>query len=383
MRQRLHVAAAGLAWFGVSGLVALGQGTPPPSILPRTESVASISGTGSTLNGRLSLDPVQANIGPKAIARSIGTAAPGLKVRLDGSSSSGGKVWYRWVQTSGPRVSILGADQPSAQFVVPNEATEIGFVLVVGNAAGIDARPLTVAVESTEFEVEALPLKADAGADLVATSGQKVVLDGARSEPRGQVKFRWVQTNGPKTVELIAYGTSCSFVPEQTGTYQFALLVVTANNLVSEADSVSVQVRYAKARSVESATDRPPLALDELARTALASIPGGPSHSADISRTFDGVADRVDSFKTYLEVATELTRRLDAVIPREPSRRVQWVNGLLKPWNRRLIEISRENGLDLEQAGGQTKPLTKAQRARLADQFRMTAAGLRAGLTLR
>ena len=383
MTMRMQIAAAGLAWCGLAGPVALGQGTPPPSILPRTESVASISGSNTTVNGRLTLDPVRVAVGPKAIVRSIGTAAPGLKVRLDGSSSSGGQVWYRWVQASGPKVSILGADQPMAQFIVPIEATELGFVLVVGNAAGIDARPLTVAVESAEFEAEPLPLKADAGSDLVATSGQKVVLDGARSEPRGQIKFRWVQTSGPKTVDLTSYGTTCSFVPDQTGVYQFALLVVGVNDLVSEADSVSVQVKYAKPRSSEPATERPPLALDELARTALASIPGGPGYAADISRSFDGVADRIDSYKTFLEVATELTRRLDEIIPRDPSRRSLWVNRFLKPWNSRLVEISRENGLDLEQAGGQSKPLTKAQRARLAEQFRVTAAGLRAGLTLR
>src|SRR4051794_2403880 len=41
----------------------------------------------------------------KAVARTEGTPSPGLRVTLDGSGSSGGRLWYRWLQTQGPTVA--------------------------------------------------------------------------------------------------------------------------------------------------------------------------------------------------------------------------------------------------------------------------------------
>ena len=388
MKRKLHVAAAGLAWISAAGPVAPGQ-EPPPTLIPRSEAVASTSGAGAA-PGREAIEAVSSTLGPKAIAKVLGTAAPGLRVRLDGRPSSGGQVWYRWVQASGTKVSLAGADQAVAQFVVPPEATDLGFVLVVGNASGIDARPVEVEVATVDAEGEVLPLKADAGGDQTASVGQRVVLDGIKSEPRGRIKFRWVQTAGPKPVDLIARAATCQFIPEVTGKYQFALLAIGEDGLVSDAAPVEVKVRAAKAGAAgptvanpTAATERPAPALDELARAALATIPGGSRLAPDLARSFDAAADRVDSAKNYLDAATELTRRLDAVVPRDPAHRAEWVDRFLKPWNIRMIEVVRVGGLDLEQPGGQTKALTKEQKARLAEQLRITAAGLRASLSLR
>lgn len=391
MKRRFRVAAAGLAWSLGAIPAAFAQGTPPPSIIPRTEAVASTSAAGATNPGRNALEAVPSTLGPKAIAKVLGAAAPGLRVRLDGSPSSGGQVWYRWVQSAGTRVTLAGADQPVAQFVVPEGADSLGFVLVVGNASGVDARPVDVEVVAADSEGELVPLKADAGADQVANVGHRVVLDGAKSEPRGKIRLRWVQTAGPKPVDLAAHGTTCQFIPEVTGNYQFALLAIGEDGLVSEAAPVAIKVRPAQAGSVVGSPTRPTSiptertapALDELARSALASIPGSSRLAPDLARAFDAAAERVESAKTYLDAATDLTRRLDVVVPRDPSRRAEWVARFLKPWNNRMIEIVRDNGLDLEQPGGQTKPLTKSQKSRLAEQFRVTAAGLRAGLSLR
>ena len=69
---------------------------------------------------------------------------------LDGSSSSGGRVWYRWLQTQGPRVVIDDPTRPEARFTVPADASTLGFVLVVGNANGVDARSVRVDVDDPD-----------------------------------------------------------------------------------------------------------------------------------------------------------------------------------------------------------------------------------------
>ncbi len=48
-------------------------------------------------------------------------------------------MWFRWLQTQGPKVVIEGPTSPEARFTVPADASMLGFVLVVGNASGVDA----------------------------------------------------------------------------------------------------------------------------------------------------------------------------------------------------------------------------------------------------
>ncbi len=315
----------------------------------------------------------------RASARIEGTPSPGLQMTLDGSSSAGGRMWYRWLQTQGPLVKIDDPTKAEAHFTVPADASLLGFVLVVGNASGVNARSFLIEVEDPEREADALALKADAGDDQSAKVGRKVVLNGVRSEPKGKLRFRWIQAGGPKVALLATDGPTASFVPETPGTYKFALVVATSGGALSEASTVTVKVGGA-ARGSE---DAQAMAIDELARVSLASIEGGTRYSDDLSRVFDVVADRIDTYKNFSEATAEMTRRLDAVVPREKDRRAVWIEQLFTPLMARFVAGMKAEGLDLTQPESQGKPLTKIQRARLAEQFRYTAAGLRATRTLR
>ena len=372
---RSRLPSAGLAWLGSVASLCVAQTPSAPA--PRAEEVAAKAGS---INGRINIDTLATTLGPKAIPRFDGVAAAGLKVTLDGSASSGGRVWYRWIQTQGPRVTIRNADQPQANLTVPDDATTLGFVLVVGNAAGVDAKSLIVPIEDTEHPDEDLPLKAVAGPDQTVVIGRRVSLDGVASEPKGRIRYRWVQSGGPKALIDSTPGATCSFVPESVGDYQFALLVIGADDLISEASTVTIHAKSAAFYEAGdgATTGRPTMAIDELARTSLASVPGGLKYADDLSRVLDAVADRIDSYKTYLDAATEMTKRLDSVVPRAPEKRTEWMEHFFRPWNARMIEGMRANGIDLAKPDGQTKILTRAQRARLAEQFRLTAAGLRA-----
>jgi hypothetical protein len=314
----------------------------------------------------------------RASARLVGTPSPGLRVTLDASASSGGRMWYRWLQTQGPKVAIDDPTKPETGFTVPAEASSFGFVLVVGNASGVDAKALTFEVEDPERDAAELALKADAGDDQSARVGRKVVLNGVRSEPRGKIRYRWVQAGGPKVALKSGDGPTATFVPAAPGTYQFALVVATTGGVMSEASTVSVNVG-----GTVRVADAPSMAIDELARVSLSSIEGGAKYADDLSKAFDIVADGINTFHSFADAIAEMTKRLDAVVPRDKERRAVWIEQLFSPLMLKLVAGLKADGLDLAQPGAPAKALTPSQRARLAEQFRYAAAGLRASKAMR
>lgn len=369
------------AWFVLLGSVA--SATPsaeaqaPPQVERPSDAPTPIA---STRRGEIvgAADRARPNE-VKAVPRLEGTPSPGLRVALEGSESTGGRMWYRWLQTQGPKVTLEDANRPQARFVVPTEATSLGFVLVVGNATGVDARALMVEVEDPERDADNQALKADAGDDQPAKVGRKVILNGIRSEPKGKIRFRWVQTGGPKVTLKLNEGPTATFLPTVAGTYQFALVVASSSGVLSEPSSLIVTVGgSARPAEVEDA-----MAIDELARVSLASIDGGLRYADEISRAFDAVADNLPATRTFAEAINETTRRLDAIIPREKDRRSVWVEQLFSPLMAKLVSGMKADGIDLTQPANQAKALTRDQKAHLSEQFRFAAAGLRASRTMR
>ena len=318
----------------------------------------------------------------RAVAASIkvdGVVSPGLRVTLDASGSSGGRVWYRWLQTQGTTVEIENNSKAQASFVVPPESSPLGFVLVVGNATGVDAQTVTLPVEDAESLGHAKTLRADAGDEQVTRVGKKVVLNGIRSEPRGKIHFRWIQTSGPKVQLKGAETSSPQFVPGVAGIYQFVLVVSGADGELAEPSPVTVNVNTASGASVET----PGIATDELARVSIASIEGGSKYAEDISKAFDSIADRIDSFKTFSDAISEMTKRLDAIVPRDKERRATWIDRFFSPIMAQLLAGLKTEGLDLNKADSRTQPMSRNQKAKLAEELRYTAAGLRASSVLR
>lgn len=361
---------AGFALVVLTASVARGQATALPDRPSDEPTPIASTRSVDTITARSAVLPN----GVRASARFEGTASPGLRITLDGSASSGGRVWYRWLQTQGPKVTIEDATMPEARFTVPADASTLGFVLVVGNASGVDAKALTIEVQDPEREATELALKADAGDDQSSKVGRKVVLNGVRSEPRGKIRYRWVQAGGPKVALKSADGPLATFVPPSPGSYQFALIVATSDGVMSEPSTVSVSVSGSSRATATEAS----MAIDELARVSLASIEGGPRLADDLSKAFDTVADGMGSIRTFAEALAETTRRLDQVVPREKERRAVWVEKLFTPLVNKLVAGLKEDGLDITQPGAPFKPMTPSQKARLAEQFRYAAAGLRA-----
>ena len=122
-------------------------------------------------------------------------------VSLDGSGSTdpdGDPITYSWTQTSGPRVSLSGADTATPSFDAPVGPATLEFELTVDDGEASDTD--TVVVNVNEPVVGNQPPVADAGADQTVASEQAgVSLDGSGStDPDGDpITYSWTQTSGP------------------------------------------------------------------------------------------------------------------------------------------------------------------------------------------
>ena len=227
-------------------------------------------------------------------------------------------------------------------------------------------------------------MKADAGDDVLALVGRQVTLNGVRSQPRGRIGYRWIQTGGPAIRLKLEDGYVFTFVPVEPGVYRFAL-VVAAGMAISEPDAVTVTVGSPSAPSPGAAAEAPaqPEAtepVDEAACAAILRVPGGPEAAGVLAVAFDGVAERLDLYRSYAELYQELARRVGPVMPAAAAPRLAWEERVFAPLTARLIALMAAEGLDLRSAAGQQAPLTPPQRSRLREQFRSMAAGFRLAL---
>jgi len=224
--------------------------------------------------------PPDAALPPRAVARVIGTAAPGETLTLSYEGPKGSDLRLRWVQVEGPIAVIDDPTAARAKVTVPDASGVLGFLLAVGNSAGI---------ETTRVSVPIVP-RAD----------QRAPLEGSGR---------------------------------------------------SSADQV---------------------------RRLLSGVPLATEAAEGLAAAFDDVAGRVDLYRCYDDLHSELSRRLDGVVPRDPSARAVWVERVFLPLTDRLIDELRPEGLDLHQPEGRSAPLREPQRKRLAEVFHALAQGARA-----
>jgi hypothetical protein len=120
-----------------------------------------------------------------------------------------------------------------------------------------------------------------------------------------------------------------------------------------------------------------PVPTQEVARAGLVAVPGGSDAAEPLARAFDDSADRMHLYHTYGETFSEMSRRLEPVLPGDAAQRTVWIEKIFIPLSGRTLEVMRAQGLDLGPPEGQTTPLSDSQKAVLAEQFRLMAEGFR------
>jgi hypothetical protein len=329
---------------------------------------------------------------PKAVDEVVyqGTIVPGARVEIGPEGPIPPGTSFRWTQVEGPSVAI---DNPSASqihFTAPAGAKKLAFLMSVKSGRGERSTRVMVPISQPKATTPAapgvpkdltgsLPI-ADAGDDQVGQVGRRITLDGTRSKPIGRVGYRWLQLSGPTATEVTEDGGYYSFVPAVPGGYRFAL-VVAHESRASVPDVVAVEVGQPERPGSTASAPRPAVAesskLAQAVAAAVAVIPGGAETADKIADVFESVADRAPLFKTYGELQSEMTRRLDVVIPNEPTLRAAWSSQVLVPLSQITSGELMAIGIDSRLSPEAFRPLETSQKERVQAIFKGLAVAFR------
>jgi K319L-like, PKD domain len=186
-----------------------------------------------------------ANTAPTANAGGDQTVASGAAVSLDGTGSSDPEndtLTYAWTQTSGPPVTLTGANTATPSFTAPAGPATLTFDLQVCDPGALcDTDSVTVNVSGAANTAPT----ANAGTDQTVASGAAVSLDGTGStDPENDtLTYAWSQTGGTAVTLTGANTATPSFTaPTGPATLTFELEVCDPGALC-DTDSVVVDVQ--------------------------------------------------------------------------------------------------------------------------------------------
>jgi hypothetical protein len=293
--------------------------------------------------------------------------------------SKGQDLRFVWVQTKGPTAVVEPPDAPEVEILIPGDARQLAFALVVSGRNESYSCPLEVPLELHAKPVLPATVVADAGDDQVALVGHRVTLNGIRSHPRRRSAYRWIKVEGPPVREIQEEAWIYSFVPAEPGTYRF-VLVTAADGLISQPDEVKVVVPSDSPAELAREAEASP-AVEDAARRGIRSLRCSPALAREISRAFGEVAWRMSLYESYEDMLSEISRRLDAVLPADATARADWEREFLEPLTAEIVRALKEDGLDLSRPEAAEMPLTPSQKNRLTGLFQGIARGVQTETT--
>ena len=326
-------------------------------------------------------------------------AVAGAKMVLDAGRGAPEGTRFRWVQTEGPVIDFGDPSRPTIEIVIPSGADKLEFMLVATSAEVVRVIRVNVPIQGDPSRTSwgARPsgkVKADAGDDQVGLTGHRVTLNGSRSKPGEGKNARWLQVGGPPVLSPQQHGLFFSFVPTSPALYKF-LLMVASDGELSEPDEVSVLVGTPPgaggavpqlAPSLLGAPAAPspsPPTPEQILSDALPTLSAGTRLVTDVADVMEAISRRATLYESFAELQSELARRLDLLIPTEPSRRSAWAVGVFAPLTAYTTSHLLAAGVDLRQPQSLTTPLTPAQQAKVRDHFERLARAFRAAAPAR
>jgi len=330
-------------------------------------------------------DVVQADfagVEDESEVRYNGTPTPGARITLSLTGSDDTTATYLWTQVEGPAVEIDDPSKPRVSLTIPPGADRLRFLLTTKDRLGERTVKVTIPVAAAAAPADPSMPRSDAGDDQIGLAGRRITLNGSRSRTTSNKpgSYRWLQVDGPKVSQLVAQGPFLSFTPTSPGRYRFVLMVA-GNDVISESDEVVVTVGEPPVTPSDDSVIKPydrTLGLD--ASTAGALGLSGKPLADQIAEVFEAITDRVGLHSSLETLASEMARRLDSVIPRDPSARQLWSQGIFLPLSQRLAAELSGVGLDLRMPMAQQQPLTDLQKKRIrkvlqayAQEFRSVA----------
>ena len=223
--------------------------TAPPRAIPQqTLTFSLVANDGVADSAADTVDIIiPGNNAPVASAGTAQTVSGGASVTLDGTGSSdpdGDALSYAWTQTSGPSVTLTGANTASPAFTAPAAtagAQTLQFQLEVTDTfAGSSTDTVDITINPNQVPV------VDAGQDQTVTGGSVATLAGTASDADNDpLTYQWTQTSGPAVTLSGATTLTPSFTtPLPTAALQTLTFSLVANDGVADsaADTVDIFV---------------------------------------------------------------------------------------------------------------------------------------------
>lgn len=191
----------------------------------------------------VTVDPALINAPPAANAGPNQVVNPGDAVMLRGSATDddGTISAYQWTQTSGPSVTINGANSADAEFAMP--ASIAGGTVITLQLTVTDNQGAT-GTDEVAITVNRLPT-ANAGLDYSVRPGDTANLLGSGSDPDPNgsiVSYHWSQIGGdPVTIQNVNSANTSFSAPASPGIITLRL-TVTDNHGAEDTDDVVVSV---------------------------------------------------------------------------------------------------------------------------------------------
>lgn len=221
-------------------------------------------GFGATSTAQITVT-VPANGVPVASAGPDQTVAGSALVTLDASGTTdleNDPLTYLWTQTAGPAVSLSSASAINPTFTAPaKQAANQTLTFSLTADDGID----TSLADTVDILVPAnIAPTSDAGADITASGGATVTLDGTASADgdNDAITYTWTQTAGPAVTLSDASAASPTFVAPLGGTSVQTLtfeLVVNDGIASAAADTVSVSISPNSVPIADAGADQGPI----------------------------------------------------------------------------------------------------------------------------
>ena len=229
---------------------------------------------------------------PVADAGTDRTVSPGEQVELDGTGSSdpdGDNISERWVQLSGPSVSLEDRFTQTPSFTAPSETGTARFEILVTDGTFNDTDTVEITISD---DTDNTPPVAEAGPDRSVNPDDTVTLDGTGSyDPDGdELDVSWAQVGGP-SVDLRDQGTFTPTLtaPSVSGTETLTFEIYVSDGSETVADTVDVTVSGGTSNSPPDAEAGPDLTAEPDESFTLdgsaSSDPDGDSLSYDWTQT--------------------------------------------------------------------------------------------------
>ncbi len=296
---------------------------------------------------------------------------PGAVVTIGLADAVPPGTTFRWSQVEGPAVAIEDPTKPKLRLTIPQGCQRLAFLVTLADGRARRTVRVIIPIRVDPGPKPGGTLAADAGDDQLGFAGRRITLKGSAG-PRDRVVFRWFQMGGPRIDNAVQDRSYFSFTPTIPGFYRFGL-VVAANGggptpELSEPDEVMVTVGESPgALGVDPIGPGAGIISSAAIDQALRASGGEAVRSLldRVAEAFDALSDRVPLYTSFDYLTSEMMRRLDAIIPRDPGARQAWNQGIFNPLTQNMIGEMASVGLDLRFPQAHQQELTAAQKDKL------------------